>query len=158
MHKLSTFLWFNGQAEEAANFYTRIFRDAKIKTVMRYGDAGPGPKGEVLTVEFEAYGHHFVALNGGSSFSFTPAISFMIHCASQSEVDELWDNLLSGGGEPMQCGWLKDKYGVAWQVTPDKLMQMINDPDPEKAKRVMQAMMQMVKLDLPALEKAYAGI
>lgn len=157
MHKLSTFLWFQGQAEEAANFYTSVFPGSQIKSVMRYGDAGPGPKGAVMTVEFEAFGQRFVALNGGSAFSFTPAISFMINCESQAELDDLWDKLLSGGGQTMQCGWLKDKYGVAWQVTPRKLFDLINDPDPVKSKRVMEAMFQMVKLDLSTLEKAHAG-
>jgi predicted 3-demethylubiquinone-9 3-methyltransferase (glyoxalase superfamily) len=110
-----------------------------------------------MTVEFEAFGQRFVALNGGSAFSFTPAISFMINCESQAELDDLWDKLLSGGGQTMQCGWLKDKYGVAWQVTPRKIFDLINDPDPVKSKRVMEAMFQMVKLDLPTLEKAHAG-
>lgn len=157
MQKLSTFLWFKAEAEEAANFYTNVFPGAKIKHVVRYGDAGPGPKGNVMTVEFEAFGQTFVALNGNPEFAFNHAISFMIPCDTQAEVDDLWEKLLAGGGRPVACGWLKDKFGVSWQVTPAKLLQMINDPDAAKAKRTMQAMMQMIKLDLPTLERAHAG-
>ncbi len=157
MQKLSTFLFFKKEAEEAANFYTRVFPGAKITKVMRYGDAGPGPKGDVMTVEFEAFGQRFVALNGNPEVNFTHAISFMIPCDSQAEVDALWDKLLADGGQPVACGWLKDKFGVSWQVTPVKLLDLISDPDAVKAKRAMQAMMQMVKLDLPALERAHAG-
>ncbi|RKP47717.1 VOC family protein [Pararobbsia silviterrae] len=157
MQTMSTFLWFNGQAEEAATFYTRIFRDARVKSVMRYGDAGPGPKGAVMTVEFEAFGQRFVALNGGPAFSFTPAVSFMIHCDSQTEIDALWDALLEGGGVPVQCGWLRDRFGVSWQVVPHALFDMLNDADAAKTTRVTRAMLRMVKLDLPALERAYRG-
>ena len=156
MQKLSTFLTFTGQAEAAANFYTSIFRDSEIKSVMRYGDAGPGPKGGVMAVEFDAFGQNFVALNG-PAFTFTPAVSFLIHCDSQPEVDDLWDKLLSGGGVPVQCGWLKDKFGVSWQVVPHKLLAWMTDPDPIRVMRVSQAMFQMVKLDLPTLERAYLG-
>jgi len=156
MQKITTFLWFNDNAEEAANFYTSIFKDSKITSIARYGDAGPGPKGSVMIVEFELNGQKFLALNGGPQFPFTEAISLMVNCESQQEVDELWEKL-SAGGQKSACGWLKDKYGLSWQITPIALMQMQKDKDPEKTRRVMEAMMQMTKLDIPTLERAYRG-
>jgi len=156
MQKITTFLWFNDNAEEAVNFYTSIFKDSKITSIARYGDAGPGPKGSVMIVEFELNGQKFLALNGGPQFPFTEAISLMVNCESQQEVDELWEKL-SAGGQKSACGWLKDKYGLSWQITPIALMQMQKDKDPEKTRRVMEAMMQMTKLDIPTLERAYRG-
>lgn len=156
MQKITTFLWFNDNAEEAANFYTSIFKDSKITSIARYGDAGPGPKGSVMMVEFELNGQKFLGLNGGPHFTFTEAISLMVNCENQEEVDELWEKL-SAGGQKSQCGWLKDKYGLSWQITPIALMQMQKDKDPEKARRVMEAMMRMSKIDIPTLERAYRG-
>jgi predicted 3-demethylubiquinone-9 3-methyltransferase (glyoxalase superfamily) len=156
--KIIPHLWFDDKAEEAANFYISIFRNSKILKVTRYGEAAAEvsgrPKGSVLTVEFRIEGQDFVALNGGPMFSFTPAISFLVSCKTQEEVDRLWDRLLEGG-QPEQCGWLKDKYGVSWQVVPAVLEEMLSDPDPERAERVMKAMLQMVKLDIKALKNAY---
>lgn len=154
MPKITPFLWFDGQAEEAAKFYVSVFKNSKILRVTRYGDAGPGPKGSVMTVEFELDGEEFTALNGGPEFKFTEAVSFTVHCKTQAEVDEFW-NKLSAGGKEVECGWLKDKYGLSWQITPDILSEMLNDPDPQKAKRVMEAMMKMKKIDIDALKKAY---
>jgi predicted 3-demethylubiquinone-9 3-methyltransferase (glyoxalase superfamily) len=152
----TTCLWFDGQAEEAANHYTSIFKNSKVGRVSRYTEAGPGPAGTVLTVEFEANGQKFVALNGGPEFTFNESISFQIHCDDQDEVDYYW-NKLSEGGQEVACGWLKDKYGVSWQVVPAVLIDMIDDPNPEKAKRTIEAMLTMTKLDIAALQKAYAG-
>jgi predicted 3-demethylubiquinone-9 3-methyltransferase (glyoxalase superfamily) len=152
----TTCLWFDGQAEEAAAYYASIFRDSKIGRVGRYTEAGPGPAGTVLAVEFEINGQKFVALNGGPQFTFNEAISFQIHCQNQDEVDDYWSKL-SEGGKEVACGWLKDKYGVSWQVVPSVLIDMIGDPDPEKAKRTTEAMLAMTKLDIAALQKAYAG-
>lgn len=154
MPKITPFLWFDGQAEEAAKFYVSVFKNSKILRVTRYGDAGPGPKGSVMTVEFELDGEEFTALNGGPEFKFTEAVSFTVHCKTQAEVDEFWKKL-SAGGKEVECGWLKDKYGLSWQITPDILSEMLNDPDPQKAKRVMEAMMKMKKIDIDALKKAY---
>jgi len=156
MQKITTFLWFNDNAEEAANFYTSIFKDSKITSIARYGDSGPGPKGSVMIVEFELNGQKFLALNGGPHFTFTEAISLMVNCENQKEVDELWEKL-SAGGQKSQCGWVKDKYGLSWQITPIALMQMQKDKDPEKTRRVMEAMMKMSKIDIPTLERAYRG-
>jgi len=153
MQKITPFLWFHNKAEEAMTFYTSIFKNSKIKSVSRYGDAGPGPKGSVMTASFLLEGQEFVALNGGPQFSFSPAISFVVNCRTQSEVDRLWENL-SSGGEPGQCGWLKDKYGVSWQIVPTILAKLLSDPDPGKSGRVMQAMLQMTKIDIAALKKA----
>jgi predicted 3-demethylubiquinone-9 3-methyltransferase (glyoxalase superfamily) len=153
MQKIRPFLWFNGKAEEAVNFYASIFRNAKIGSVMRYGDAGPGPKGSVMSVTFELEGQDFIALNGGPHFSFTPAVSFFVTCDTQEEVDAYWDKLCEGG-EPVQCGWLKDKYGLSWQIVPAVLLELLQDKDAAKANRVMQAMMKMVKLDIAALRRA----
>ena len=154
MQKITTFLWFDNQAEEAANFYASIFKNSKIKKISRYSDAGPGPKGSVMVLTFELEGQQFTALNGGPVFSFTPAISLMVNCETQAEVDELWEKL-SVGGKKDRCGWLKDKYGLSWQITPTRLGELMSDPDPKKANRVMQAMLQMDKIDIAKLEQAY---
>jgi len=156
MHKITPFLWFDGQAEEAVMFYTSIFKNSKIGSVSRYGDAGPGPKGSVMVMEFELEGQKFTALNGGPVYSFSPAISFFVNCDTQEEVDYLWEKL-SQGGEVEQCGWLKDKYGITWQIVPTILGQLMSDPDPEKAARVTQAMLKMIKLDIAELKRAYLG-
>jgi predicted 3-demethylubiquinone-9 3-methyltransferase (glyoxalase superfamily) len=160
MQKISPFLWFNDQAEEAANFYIAIFQNAKILGVTRYGEAGAKaarrPKGSVMTVKFQLEGQEFMALNGGPVFPMTPAISLVVNCQTQVEVDMLWKKL-SAGGEPGQCAWLTDRYGVSWQIVPTTLIDMINDPDAEKAERVMQAMLQMKKINIKALQKAYAS-
>lgn len=153
MQKITPFLWFNTRAEEAATFYTSIFRDSKIRSVTRYGDAGPGPKGQVMTVAFELRGVEFVALNGGPQFTFSPAISFVVNCESQQDVDDLWERLAAGGRHD-RCGWLVDKFGVSWQIVPTALPAMLADPDPERSRRVVQAMMQMTKLDIEALQRA----
>jgi predicted 3-demethylubiquinone-9 3-methyltransferase (glyoxalase superfamily) len=154
MQKISPFLWFDGNAEEAANFYVSIFKNSKILTVSRYGDTGPGPKGSVMVVKFQLNGQKFFALNGGPTFKFTEAISFLVNCESQQEVDELWAKLTAGGKE-IQCGWLKDKYGLAWQIVPTILGELMADKDPKKAARVMQAMMKMIKIDINKLQQAY---
>jgi len=154
MSKISPFLWFEGQAEEATKFYVSVFPNSRIKKTSRYGDAGPGPKGTVMVVEFELDGQTFIALNGGPQFKFTEAISFSVECRTQREVDEYWEKL-SRGGEPGPCGWLKDRYGLSWQVNPTILGKMLSDPDPSKSKRVMEAMLQMKKIDIAKLQKAY---
>jgi len=154
IQKITPFLWFDSQAEEAVNFYTSIFKNSKILTVTRYGDAGPGPKGSVMTIAFQLEGQEFTALNGGPHFKFTEAISFVVHCETQQEVDEFWDKL-SAGGQQVQCGWLKDKYGLSWQVVPRTLIELLQDKDPKRSQRVMQAMLQMKKIDIEALKKAY---
>jgi predicted 3-demethylubiquinone-9 3-methyltransferase (glyoxalase superfamily) len=156
MQKISPFLWFDTEAEEAMNFYTSVFKNSKTGDIIRYGDAGPGPKGSVLTAAFELEGVQFTALNGGPHFKFNEAISFHIDCASQDEVDYYWDKL-SDGGQIQQCGWLKDKFGVSWQVVPSVLPRMLSDGDAAKAERVMRVMMTMKKLDIAELEKAYRG-
>lgn len=157
MQKITPFLWFDGQAEQAAHFYLKVFgENAKITNVMRLGEDAPGQEGAALTVTVEIFGHKFVGLNGGPHYSFTPAVSFMVDCDSQEEIDRYWDQLAEGG-EPLQCGWVTDKYGITWQITPGELLTMLQAPDPEKSKRTMDAMMKMVKLDLPGLRKAYAG-
>ena len=153
---LTTCLWFDTEGEEAANFYTSIFSDSRIGSISRYNEAGPRPAGTVITVEFELNGQKFVALNGGPEFKFTAAISFQIPCAGQEEVDYYWDKL-SEGGEESACGWLKDKYGLSWQVVPTVLFELLSDPDPAKAQRATQAMLSMGKLDVAALRKAHAG-
>lgn len=154
MQKITPFLWFDGKAEEAMNFYTSIFKNSKIGDIRRYGEAGPGPKGTVMSAIFELDGQEFIALNGGPQFTFSPAISFFVNRSTQEEVDELWEKL-SEGGEKLRCGWLKDKYGVSWQIIPDALGKMLNDPDPQKSQRVMKAMMQMKKIDIAGLKQAY---
>jgi predicted 3-demethylubiquinone-9 3-methyltransferase (glyoxalase superfamily) len=152
--KITPFLWFDHQAEEAVGFYTSIFKNSKVGAVTRYSDAGPGPKGSVMTMAFELDGQGFVALNGGPQFQFTPAISFVINCESQEEVDHYWETL-SAGGQEIQCGWLRDKYGVSWQVVPTVLIDMLHDKDATRAQRVMKAMLQMKKIDIARLEEAY---
>jgi len=154
IQKITPFLWFDYQAEEAARFYTSIFKNSKVETVTRYGESGPGPKGSVMTVAFQIEGQKFVALNGGPLFKFTEAISFVVNCETQAEVDELWEKL-SDGGKKVECGWLKDKYGVSWQIVPIVLIEMLRDKDAEKSQRVMKAMLQMKKLDITRLEEAY---
>jgi predicted 3-demethylubiquinone-9 3-methyltransferase (glyoxalase superfamily) len=154
MNKITPFLWFDDKAEEAMNFYTSIFKNSKTGEIRRYGDAGPGPKGSVMSATFNLDGQEFIALNGGPHFTFTPAISLFVNCRSQDEVDELWEKL-SAGGEKGQCGWLKDKYGLSWQVIPAALGEMLQDKDAAKAKRVMQAMMQMTKIEVNRLRQAY---
>ncbi len=153
MQKITPFLWFDNQAEEAANFYVSIFKNSKIVKVARYGEAGPGPKGTAMTVVFQLDGHEFIALNGGPHFKFTEAISFSVDCKTQEEVDEFWEKL-SAGGEEGQCGWLKDKYGLSWQINPAILGELLSDPDPQKSKRVMEAMLKMKKIDIKALKQA----
>lgn len=152
--KITPFLWFDHEAEEAARFYTSIFKNSKIEAITRYGDSGPGPEGSVMTVAFELDGQKFTALNGGPVFHFTEAVSFVVHCEDQTEVDEMWQKL-SAGGKEIQCGWLKDKYGLAWQIVPVAFFEMITDKDPARKERVMKAMMQMTKMDIAALEAAY---
>lgn len=152
--KIVPYLWFNNQAEEAMNFYTSIFKDSKILSMSRYGDVGPGPKGSVMMGTFELEGQQFYALNGGPMFTFSPAISLFVKCETQEEVDELWEKL-SAGGEVQQCAWLKDKYGISWQIVPTVLMELMGDNDPGKSKRVMMAMLKMKKIDIQALKDAY---
>ena len=154
MQKITPFLWFDGKAEEAMNFYTSIFKNSKKGRIARYGDAGPGPKGTVMSAIFQLDGQEFFALNGGPHFTFSPAISFFVNCETQEEVDEFWEKL-SAGGEKQQCGWLKDKFGVTWQIVPTILDKLLQDKDAGKSKRVMQAMMQMNKLDFERLQNAY---
>jgi predicted 3-demethylubiquinone-9 3-methyltransferase (glyoxalase superfamily) len=153
---ISTCLWFDGRAEEAANFYVAIFPNSKILKTARFGEGGPGPAGSVMTIEFELDGRKFLGLNGGPHFKFSEAISFIINCQTQEEVDRYWQALTAGGAE-VQCGWLKDKFGVSWQVTPTVLGQLLSDADAQKANRVMQAMMGMKKLDIRGLQQAAAG-
>ncbi len=154
MQKITPFLWFDNRAEEAMEFYTSIFKDSKIVSVARYGSEGPGTPGTVMTGTFQIAGQEFIALNGGPVFSFTPAISFFVNCADQAEVDDLWERL-SEGGEKSQCGWLTDKFGVSWQIVPTILGELLGDPDPEKAARVTKAMLQMTKLNISELKRAY---
>ncbi len=154
MQKITPFLWFDGKAEEAMNFYVSVFKNSKIVRVTRYGEAGPGPKGTVMSVTFQLDGQEFFALNGGPQFTFSPAISFFVNCETQQEVDELWDKLSEGGSKD-RCGWLKDKYGLSWQIVPSVLGKMLQDKDAEKAKRVMKAMLQMDKIDIKRLQQAY---
>ena len=153
IQKITPFLWFDHQAEEAANFYTSIFPNSKIVKVIRYGKNGPGPAGSAMTVEFQLEGQTFVALNGGPHFKFTEAVSFVVNCQSQDEVDRYWEKLSAGGAE-IQCGWLKDKFGLSWQIVPTALPELLNDPDPKKSERVMKVMLTMKKLDIAALKKA----
>ena len=156
MQKISPFLWFDGNAEEAADFYVSLFKGSKILKIARYGEAGPGPAGAVMVVNFQIEGQDFIALNGGPLFKFTEAISFVINCQTQEEVDHYWNRLTAGGGQESQCGWLKDKYGLSWQVTPAILGELLADKDQKKAQRVMQAMLQMKKIDIAALQRAAA--
>lgn len=161
MQKITPFLWFEGQAEDAAKFYTSIFKDSKIGRTLRYGEetakvsASGQPVGSVLTIEFEIEGQNFVALNGGPQFKFNESISFVVYCETQKEVDYYWEKLTGDGGEESACGWLKDKFGVSWQITPTVLIDMLHDKDAAKAERVMHAMLQMKKIDIKALKEAY---
>lgn len=156
MQRLTTFLWFNDQAEEAARFYVSIFQNSKILEVSRYTEGTP-QAGKVLVVKFQLEGQEFMALNGFLDRPFSDAVSLMVNCTTQNEVDHYWDRLLAGGGEPIACGWLKDKYGFRWQVVPTAILHYLQDKDKAKAARAMQAMMQMVKLDIATLKKAYDG-
>ena len=156
MPKITPFLWFDTEAEEAARFYVSIFKNSKIGEISRYGELGPGPKGGVMVVAFELDGVRFTALNGGPVFQFNEAISLQVDCADQAEVDDLWDRL-SAGGQTSQCAWLKDRYGVSWQIVPRILLELLVDPDPVRSQRVMAAMLQMTKIDIAKLQEAYAG-
>jgi len=157
MQKVTTCLWFDNNAEEAVTFYTSLFKNSKVLEVARYGEAGPGPDDSVLTMRFQLDGVEIMALNGGPAFKFTEAISLSVDCESQAEVDELWEKLTADGGEPSQCGWLKDRFGLSWQIVPRALIEMLGDPDPAKSKRVMEAMLKMTKIDTKVLQEAYAG-
>lgn len=152
--KITPFLWFDGKAEEATRFYASVFKNSRLIDEIRYGEAGPGPKGSLLSVTFELEGQKFVALNGGPQFKFTPAISFLVRCETQEEVDRLWEKLCEGG-EPVQCGWLRDRYGLSWQIVPGALERMLRDEDAARSTRVMSAMLKMIKLDIAALQRAY---
>jgi len=154
MQKITPFLWFDGQAEEAMNFYVSIFKNSKVIHVSRYGEAGPGPKGTVMSATFQLEGQQFMALNGGPLFKFTPAISLFVSCETQEEVDKLWKKLSAAGSEE-RCGWLRDKYGLSWQIIPTLLAKLLQDKDPEKARRVMTAMLKMDKIDSKVLKQAY---
>lgn len=155
MPKITPFLWFNDQAEEAMNFYTSIFKNSKVLSVARYGPEGPGPAGAVMTANFQPDGLEFIALNGGPQFTFTEAISFVVSCETQDEIDHFWDKL-SAGGEESQCGWLKDKFGLSWQIVPPILMELLQDKNPSRAGKVMEAMLKMQKIDIKALQAAHA--
>ena len=154
MQKITPFLWFEGNAEEAAKFYVSVFKKSKVLGMTRFGDAGPGPKGHVLTVKFRLDGQEFTGLNGGPQFKFTEAVSFAVECKTQQEVDRLWNRLTEKGGAPSQCGWLKDRFGLSWQIVPDILPKLLASKDRKKADRVMQAMMQMTKIDIAGLQRA----
>ena len=155
--RITPFLWFDNQAEEAAKLYCSIFKNSEMGQTVRYGDVGPGPKGQVMIVTFKIDGQEFTALNGGPRFKFDEAVSFVINCESQEEMDYYWDNLTADGGQESQCGWLKDKFGLSWQIVPTIITELMSDEDPEKAGRVMQAVMQMKRLDLQKLVDAAAG-
>ena len=155
--KITTYLWFDNNAEEAMNFYVSIFENSKILDIVRFGDAGPGPKGTVMAGTFQLEGQEFMALNGGPQFKFTEAISLFVHCETQEEVDDLWKKLTAGGGAPSQCGWLKDKFGLSWQIIPSVLLKLLADRDAAKSKRVMEAMLQMSKIDIKKLKQAAKG-
>jgi predicted 3-demethylubiquinone-9 3-methyltransferase (glyoxalase superfamily) len=154
MSTITPFLWFDDDAEEAMNFYVEVFGDAKVGEVSRYGEGGPGPAGAVMSATFELRGQQFMALNGGPDFPFTEAVSFFVACETQDEVDDLWEKLTKGG-EESRCGWLKDQYGLSWQIIPNALGELLNDPDPVKSQRVMQAMLQMGKIEIEGLRQAY---
>ena len=161
MQKITPFLWFDNQAEEAAKFYTSVFKNSKVDRILRYDEASAKaagrPAGSVLTVEFEIEGQKFTALNGGPQFKFNESVSFVVNCKTQEEVDYFWEKLTAGGGQESECGWLKDKFGLSWQITPTVLIDMLNDKDPKKAGQVMKAMMQMQKIEINKLKAAYAG-
>lgn len=154
MQKITPFLWFDDNAEEAMNFYTSLFKNSRIVNVSRYGEGGPGEAGKVMTATFQLEGQEFMVLNGGPQFKFSEAISFFVNCETQEEVDRLWEQLTEGG-EESQCGWLKDRFGLSWQIIPTTLGVLLNDPDPEKSRRVMEAMLQMQKIDVNKLKQAY---
>lgn len=153
--KIAPCLWFDDDAEEAIEFYVSIFEHSKIHKTTRYGDTGPGPIGSVMTIAFQLHGQEYVALNGGPAFKFTEAISLVVSCKDQKEVDETWAKLLQGGGQESQCGWLKDRFGLSWQVVPARLPELLQDSDPEKSRRVMEAILQMRKIDIDRLEEVY---
>ena len=155
--KITPCLWFDDRIEEAANFYVSVFEDSRVLHISRYGDAGPLPKGKVMTATFELAGQKFMALNGGPKFTFSPAVSFSVRCQAQAEVDYFSTALTAGGGEQGHCGWVTDRFGLSWQVVPDALVRYASDPDPQKAQRVMGAMMKMMKIDIAALEAAHRG-
>jgi predicted 3-demethylubiquinone-9 3-methyltransferase (glyoxalase superfamily) len=157
MQKITPFLWFDTNAEEAAQFYASIFKNSKVLSVSRYGDAGPGPKGTAMVVSFQLEGQQFTALNGGPQFKFSEAFSFVVNCDNQQEIDYYWNKLTSDGGHESQCGWLKDRFGFSWQIVPTALAKLMTDTDPKRASRVMQALRQMKKLDIAALEEAAEG-
>ncbi|HTZ77881.1 MAG TPA: VOC family protein [Stellaceae bacterium] len=157
MQKITTFLWFDDKAEEAATFYTSIFARSRITNVARYSAGAPRPEGSVMTVSFELDGQEFIALNGGPHYHFTPAISLFVNCETQAEVDAYWEKL-GAGGKPIQCGWIEDRYGLCWQIVPRQLLEMLQDSDRARANRTMQAMLEMVKLDLVELRRAYDGV
>jgi predicted 3-demethylubiquinone-9 3-methyltransferase (glyoxalase superfamily) len=161
MQKITPFLWFDHQAEEAAKFYTSVFRNSRVGRILRYDEAtakaAGGPVGSVLTIEFEIEGQKFTALNGGPQFKFNESVSFVVYCETQDEVDHFWQKLTADGGQESECGWLRDKFGLSWQVTPTVLIEMLHDKDPKKSRRVMNAMMQMQKIDISKLKAAYAG-
>jgi predicted 3-demethylubiquinone-9 3-methyltransferase (glyoxalase superfamily) len=158
MQKITTFLTFDGQAEEAVRFYTSVFEDARILSERRYGPAGPGPEGSLMTASFELAGQEFMALNGGPSFEFSQGVSLFVDCETQDEVDELWEKLTADGGQPGPCGWLTDRFGVSWQIVPRALGELLGDEDPEKANRVMEAMLGMQKIEVDGLRRAYEGV
>jgi predicted 3-demethylubiquinone-9 3-methyltransferase (glyoxalase superfamily) len=155
--RIKTFLWYDDNAEEAVKFYVSLFKNSKILEVARYSDVGPGRKGSVMTIEFQLEGQRFIALNGGPHFKFNEAISLAVDCDTQKEIDRLWSKLTSGGGQESQCGWLKDKFGLSWQINPSVAGKMFADKDPKKVNRAMQAMLQMKKMDIAALKRAFAG-
>jgi predicted 3-demethylubiquinone-9 3-methyltransferase (glyoxalase superfamily) len=157
MQKIITYLWFENQAEQAANFYTSLFADSRVTDVERYPEGAPGPAGQVMVVKFQLAGQEFIALNGGPQFTFNEAVSLYVNCETQAEVDELWGTLTADGGEEQPCGWLKDKYGLSWQIIPTVLPELLGDPDPATANRVMEAMFKMTRIDIAALEAARAG-
>ena len=156
MQKITPFLWFNDNAEQAVEFYVSTFANSKILSTSRYGDAGPGPKGSLMVATFQLEGQNFMAINGGPSYRLTPAISLLVNCETQAEVDTLWDKLAAGGA-PQQCGWLQDKFGLSWQIIPKQLGKLMGDPDPVKSKRVVNAMLKMHKISVADLQKAYDG-
>jgi predicted 3-demethylubiquinone-9 3-methyltransferase (glyoxalase superfamily) len=155
--KITTCLWFDGNAEEAVKFYTSVFKSSKILATTRFGESGPGPKGSICTITFEVEGQQIMALNGGPEFKFTEAISLVVHCETQAEIDDYWRKLTAGGGQEVQCGWLRDRFGLSWQIVPTRFMQLLAEADLEKTDRLMKAMFPMKKLDLAALERAAAG-
>jgi predicted 3-demethylubiquinone-9 3-methyltransferase (glyoxalase superfamily) len=157
MLKITPFMWFADQAEEAANLYTSLFKNSKVNYIARYPENSPGNAGTVMTVSFDLDGQEFTALNGGPLFKFTEAISFVAHCEDQAEVDKLWYGLIANGGEESQCGWLKDRFGVSWQIVPNAFVELLSDPDKEKTDRVYQAMLKMKKLDIKGLQQAFDG-